>query len=82
MKSSTKPSDPTSASQSTIWGPPLATDPSVSSTTIAAISRHTASSRPRSRRNRTRSAVAKVFPPLLDTEAGDGGLIRSGVPPG
>lgn len=33
-------------------------------TTIAAISRHTASSRPSSRRNRTRSAVAKAFPPF------------------
>jgi len=51
----TKKSTATTASQTSVWAPPLATAPRVSSTTMAAISRQMASSRPSSRRSLDRS---------------------------
>ena len=50
------------ASQVSVWAPPLAIDPSVSMTTVAATSRRTASSRPSSRRRLDRSAAQRSLP--------------------
>jgi hypothetical protein len=55
MPAARKNSRVTIASRPMVWVPPRATAPSVSSTTIAAISRQTASSRPSSRRSLDRS---------------------------
>jgi hypothetical protein len=52
----TKKHTATTASRVSVWAPPLATTPRVSRTTMAAISRQTASSRPSSRRSLERSA--------------------------